>query len=184
MKLWDILKSVGSAAVKTMVPGGGVIIDVVNEFLPDDKKLPSNATGEQLQGAVDSLPPEQRAQLMEREFDVEIERYETLQKMIAADATAKHTTRPYIAKHSFHLLAIVTLVISGLFAWGVYEKDDTLVKAVTDGWPFVLSLVAPFVTLLHAYFGILRKERESKLAAMNGKDSQSGLVKLLGALRK
>ena len=62
MKLLDILGKVGGAVVKTMVPGGGLIIDVVNEFLPDDKKLPADATGSDMQAAVDKLPPDQRAQ--------------------------------------------------------------------------------------------------------------------------
>ena len=73
MNLGDILKTVGSGLIKTLVPGGGLLIDAVNGFLPDDKKLPNDATGEQAQSAIDSLPPEQRASVLKKEYDVKIE---------------------------------------------------------------------------------------------------------------
>jgi len=45
MKILDILKTVGGGLISTLVPGGGAIVELINGFLPDDKKLPSNATG-------------------------------------------------------------------------------------------------------------------------------------------
>ena len=74
MKLWDVLKRVGSVAIRAAVPGGGVILDLVNEFLPDDKKLPAHATGEQALQAIEALPPDQRSRLLEKELDVESRR--------------------------------------------------------------------------------------------------------------
>ena len=98
MKLWDIVKTVGGSVVRNAVPGGGLLVDVVNEFLPDDKKLPAEATGSDIASAVDSLPAEQRAQLMAREFDVDItqiqESNSTLRAMLDADTKTPHTTRP------------------------------------------------------------------------------------------
>ena len=98
MKLWDVVKSVGSAVVREVVPGGGILVDAVNEFLPDDKKLPSNATGKDIDAAVSSLPPDQRARVMEKEFDVDLahirQSNETVRAMLEADAKAPHTTRP------------------------------------------------------------------------------------------
>ena len=47
MKLWDIVKTVGSAALQVALPGtGSLIVGAVNELLPDDKKLPAGATGD------------------------------------------------------------------------------------------------------------------------------------------
>jgi len=39
MKLGKILGVVGKTALSVLVPGSGQIIEAVNEFLPDDKKL-------------------------------------------------------------------------------------------------------------------------------------------------
>lgn len=168
MKLLDILGKVGGAVVKTMVPGGGLIIDVVNEFLPDDKKLPADATGPDMQAAVDSLPPDQRAQLLGREFDVQIEEHHTLQAMLQAEQGSTHTTRPRIALGSFQLVAFVTVVVVSLWAYAVAIENEKLVAAVVDGWPFVAAVIAPFVTLLWAYFGVLKNEQRNRLNAANG----------------
>lgn len=168
MKLLDILGKVGGAVVKTMVPGGGLIVDVVNEFLPDDKKLPADATGSDMQAAVDSLPPDQRAQLLGREFDVQIEEHHTLQAMLQAEQGSTHTTRPRIALGSFQLVAFVTVVVVSLWAYAVAIENEKLVAAVVDGWPFVAAVIAPFVTLLWAYFGVLKNEQRNRLNAANG----------------
>ncbi|MCP4282554.1 MAG: hypothetical protein GY776_21475, partial [Alteromonas sp.] len=105
MKLLDILGKVGGAVVRAVVPGGGLIVDVINEFLPDDKKLDSGATGSDVSNAVQSLPAEQRAKLLGREFDVDITQIQesnaTLQAMLHADTKTPQTTRPYIAKGAF-----------------------------------------------------------------------------------
>jgi hypothetical protein len=106
MKLWDIVKNVGGEIVKSVVPGGGLLVEAVNAFLPDDKKVAKDATGDQLRTAVESLPAKQRAELMEKEFDVDIvqikESNQTVRTMLEQDAKNPHTTRPYIAKHAFH----------------------------------------------------------------------------------
>ena len=168
MKLWDIVKTVGGAVVRNAVPGGGLLVDVVNEFLPDDKKLPAGATGTDVQAAVDKLPPDQRAQLMGREFDVQIEHHHTLQAMLQAEQGCSHTTRPRIALGSFHLVAFVTIVAILLWAYAIAIESEKLVAAVVDGWPFVAAVIAPFVTLLWAYFGVLKNEQRNRLNAVNG----------------
>lgn len=171
MKLLDILGKVGGAVVKTMVPGGGLIVDVVNEFLPDDKKLPADATGSDMQAAVDSLPPDQRAQLLGREFDVQIEQHHTLQAMLQAEQSSTHTTRPRIALGAFHLVAFVSIVAISLWGYAIAAGDENMVEKVTDGWPFVAAVVGPFVTLLWAYFGVLKQEQRNRLNAANGSTS-------------
>lgn len=188
MKLWDVVKSVGSSVIREVVPGGGILVDAVNEFLPEDKKLPNNATGKDVDDALAALPADQRARIMEKEFDVDITQIrqsnETLRAMLSADAKTKHTTRPYIAKHAFHVLAFA--VIGTISAWwvGVVTGNTDLVGAVTEGWPFVLSVIGPFVVLLRAYFGVLRDEDRNRLDAAGGKSSPAGLAGALSGLFK
>jgi len=177
VKLWDVIKTVGSGVVREVVPGGGLLIDAVNEMLPADKRLPNDATAKDMERAIDSLPADQRGKVMEKEFDVDIERIqqsnETLRAMLAADSSMKHTTRPYIAKHAFHVVAFAVVVTVSAWAYGVVIKDVSIVDAIMDGWPFMLSVIGPFVVLLQAYFGVLRDESKNRL---NGGQSRGGFL--------
>lgn len=173
MKLIDIVKTVGAGAVRDLVPGGGVLINAVNEFLPEDYRLPSDATGRDVENALGGLSEEDRARVMEKEFDVDVERIkarnESVQAMLKADAETPHTTRPYIAKHAFHVVALSLLVVVTTWSYGIVTRDSALVDAVTGGWQFVLSVIGPFITLLWAYFGVLRAEQKNRLDAANGR---------------
>ena len=71
------------------------------------------------------------------------------------------------------------MVSISMWAYGIIEANKTIVEAVTDGWPFILSVIAPLVTLLGAYFGILRKEHRARLDAAGGQNNPSGLVGLI-----
>jgi len=186
MKLWDIVKTVGSGIIKTAVPGGGMIIDMVNGFLPDDKKLPNTATGNDVNNAIANLPPEQQATIMSKELDVELtqikESNSTVRAMLDSDAQNPHTTRPYIAKNSFHVIAFVIVVTISLWSYGIIKQDAELIAAVMDGWPFVMAVVGPLVTLLWAYFGVLKQEHKNKLDAANGASTPTGITGILSTL--
>lgn len=186
MKLLDIVKTVGSAVVRSAVPGGGLLLDAVNELLPDDKKLPGDATGEQVRSVVESLPPEQRAAIMGKEFDVDItqirESNETVREMLRSDAANPHTTRPRIALGAFRVVAFAIIVTVGTWAYGVLAGNDTMVTAVVDGWPFVLAVIGPLVTLLWAYFGVLKQEHRQRMEAARGGSTPSGLAGIISAV--
>lgn len=188
MKLWDIVKNIGSAVIANAVPGGGLLLGAINGFLPDDKKLPDNATGSDVQSAINQLPPEQQALIMEKEFDVDMtkirESNQTVRAMLESDAKNPQSTRPYIAKGSFHVIAFSILVIISAWAYGVITGDDIIIKAVVDGWPFVLAAIGPLVVLLHAYFGVLKQEHKNKLDAANGSSTPAGLAGILSNLIK
>lgn len=188
MKLLDIAKKVGLGLLRDAIPGGGLILQAVNEWLPDDKKLPADATGEQVRSAVESMPPEYQAGIINKEFDVEEtqikESNETLRVMLQADATSTHTTRPYVAKHAFHVVALVAVVAISLWGYGITTKQADLVKAVTDGWPFVAAVIAPFVILLRSYFGVLKQEHRQRLDAAGGNPTPSGLGGIISAFTK
>ena len=189
MNLWDIVKTVGTGIISTMVPGGAAIVGAVNAFLPDDAKLPENATGQQAQDALASIPAEQRAQLMDKQFDIQItqikEAYSSNRAMLEADAITPHTTRPYIAKHSFHVVAFVCITTVSLWSYGIIKADDTMVKTIVEGWPFLLAAIAPLVVLLHAYFGVLKQEQKNKLDAATGGGTQpTGIAGLISQVFK
>ncbi len=189
MKLWDIVKTVGSAALQVALPGtGSLIVGAVNELLPDDKKLPEGATGDQAMTAIAGLPPEQQTSVMEKELDVTIEdikqSHNTVRVMLESDAKNPHSTRPYIAKGSFHVVAFTTIVTISVWAYGVFVQNEGIVSAVMGGWQFVLAVTGPLVTLLWAYFGILKKEHKNKLDAANGSVTPPGIAGLVASLFK
>jgi len=188
MKLWDIVKSVGSAVISTAVPGGPLLLSAVNAMLPDDKKLPPTATGSELEQTIQSLPPERRTELMDHEFEIDLtqikESNSTLRAMLEADFKTPQSTRPRIALGSFRVVAASILLIVSVWAIGALTGNDKLVKVVTDGWPFILAVIAPLVTLLHAYFGVLKREHQNRLTAANGGLPSSGIAGIIRNLIK
>lgn len=172
MDLLDIVTKVGGAVVKSVVPGGGAIVDIVNEFLPADKKLTNDATGSDIRSAVDSLPADKRADLLAREFDVDItqiqETNSTLRTMLESDARSPHSTRPKIALGSFYLVAFVSVLVVLIWSYAVVTGNVDMVKTVTDGWAWLSVLIAPFVGFLANYFGVLKSEHRDRLNATIG----------------
>jgi len=185
MKLKDILKKVGGSIIKEAIPGGGAILSVVNDLLPADKKLGPDATGQDMEKALTSAD---RLDYLEKEFDVEIEElrqtHETVRAMLVADAATPQTTRPYIVKQSFHLVSFISIVVVSIWAYAVFDGDDDLVKVIQNGWPFVAAIIAPYVTLLYSYFGVIRKENRDKLDASNGVPTGSILNTVAGFLKR
>jgi len=188
MKLWDIVKTVGSGIIKEVVPGGGAILSVINDLLPDDKKLPHTATGYDINNAIETLPPEQRVAVFEKEFDVDITRIKeagsTLRAMLEFDSQNPHSTRPKIALYSFYVIAFAIVVAISAWGVGVLRSDEDMIKAVVDGWPFILAMIGPLVILLHGYFGVLKIEHKNRLDAAGGNSTPSGIVGILSSLIK
>jgi len=189
MNILEIAKTVGASALNMMIPGAGsAILGVVNAFLPDDQKLPEYATGHDVANAIQAMPADKRAELMSKQFDVDIaqikEAGSTLRTMLESDAKNPHSTRPYIAKGAFLVVAFSIVVIVSLWAISVFNQNVSTVKAVVDGWPFVLAVMTPLVTLLYAYFGVLKDEHKHKLQAASGNAPASGMAGILSAFLK
>ena len=186
--IYDAVKGPLASVAASLIPGGPLILGAVNALLPDGKKLPESATGSQIADAVESLPPEARASLMEKRIDLEIakvaEPNETVRMMLESDARNPQSTRPYIAKGSFLVLAAVIITTIALWGFGVGSGNVELVKAVMDGWQFVLAVVGPLVTLLWAYFGVIKTESKNRLAAASGKEISGFVSGIVNAIRK
>jgi len=188
MKIWEIIEKAGVAALNVAFPGSGTLVaGLVNEFLPDDKKLPATATGQDIKNALRELPPADRARLMEKEIDVDLTRIkqsnETLRVMLQADEKSVHTTRPYIAKGSFQVVAFCICSIVVIWSYGVVIGKAEIIKGVTDGWPFILSVIGPLVTLLWAYFGILKDEHKNRLNSLSGNQSTGVIGSIISSIK-
>lgn len=188
MKLWDIVKTVGATALNVALPGAGTaVIGLVNEFLPDGAKLPQTATGHEVENALQALPPADRAKLMERQFEVDItqirEAHSTVRSMLESDVKNPHSTRPFIALGAFWVVAFAVVTTISVWATGVVTGDSEMVETVVNGWRFILAVIGPLVSLLWAYFGILKTEHKNRLHAAGGSPA-GGLVGALAGLFK
>lgn len=188
MKLFDVLKGAAKIA-GTLHPGVGAAIGLVNGLLPKDKQLPVDATGEDVLSATKQLTPEQQSKILNQEFEYKMkdleESHSTLRTMLASDATNPQTTRPKMAYQAFVLTAVITLMVMTGWLWGVFKSSDPL-TSINNSYPLVLALVGPFVTLMLAYFGILRKEHQNKLAVLsnNKVEPPRNIVDALAAFTK
>lgn len=181
MNLGDILKTVGAGLIENFLPGGSAII---NAFLPDDKKLPVNATGEQAQSAIDELSPELRASVLEKEYDVTIEEIrgftDRFKAMATVDATG-NTTRPQIALMMAQVVCFTIVVTVSMWAYAVITKNDLMISTINDSWMLIGAIIATPTALLRSYFAMRTKEKQQKYEAATG---VSAPVSLLARLLK
>jgi len=179
MNIYDIIKKAGSRIIRNVIPGGDIAVDMINSMLPAGSKVGATVTGYDLQTLMND--PTMPDHVAEGLISLKFEEHETLRTMINADAVQKHTTRPYIAKGAFHVIATVTMIVALMWAWAVASKNDEMVTAVMDGWPFIAAICGPLVTLLWAYFGILKNEQRDRLSG----GQPNGLIgTLVSALKK
>ncbi len=182
MKLKKILASLRplAAVAAPFIPGGPAILAAVNAVLPPDKRLPDTATGGEILSAVDALPADQRAALMEREIDLQIEQERGWTERYKAMAEADgQSTRPRIALMMAWLFVFETVAFAGLLGWGVYQGG---IEALNQPylWTVFASLTALPAGLLGKYFGELRREQQNRL----GMQKPGPLAGLLGVLRR
>jgi len=188
MKLGEILAKVGSTIVKSVVPGGGLIIDLVNGFLPEGKKLPEDATGEQVNQVVKTLPSEQQSQIYLKEIDVElaeISSWTQVQGSLAEADKAGASTRPKIALMMAYIVGFVVLSFSSMWIVAIFRDQVEMVRRLADSWPLMLTIVATPTALLRAYFGMRSKEKKERYSAAMGQAVQpkNFLVDIIKTIR-
>ncbi|MFH1526560.1 MAG: hypothetical protein ABIG69_07905, partial [Bacteroidota bacterium] len=160
----------------------------INEFLPDDKKLPADATGEQAKDAISALPPEQQALVLMKEFDVEIveaQEFTKVQQALAqADATGA-STRPIIAKMMAYCVAFVVLAFSSMWIVAVVGDQVNMMGKLTEAWPLMLAVLGTPTALLRSYFGMRTREKESRYNMATPNSSVPGaLSQIIGMFKK
>lgn len=179
MDFKSILKTVGSGLIANLVPGGSAIVSVINGFLPDDKKLPENATGEQANSAIDTLSPQDKAIVLSKQFDVEITEIREHTKVINAlgevDKTG-NSTRPFIALLMAWVVAFAIVGLVIMLGVAINSKDHETVKAIGDNWPLFIALLGIPGALLRAYFGMRTKEKQQKYEAITGVSAPTGIL--------
>ncbi|MCH9735883.1 MAG: hypothetical protein K0U78_15245 [Actinomycetia bacterium] len=182
MKFKDVLKTVGAGLISSH-PVGAAVLGAVNMFLPDDKKLPEDSTGEQVKSTVDKLPPEQKASLMEKEIDLEIAREEGWTERYKAMCKYDgQSTRPKIALMMAKVFCGVLLGFLIIIAYAVAQEGMAVLNQPYL-WTIFATLTATPAGLLGKYFGELRKEQANRLSVSNpisNKNPISNLFSIFG----
>ena len=185
MNLKDILLSAGASVFKNIVPGGSVIIDVINDALPADKKLNKDATGTDIQSAINSLTPEQQSSLLEKEYDVEIAEINNWSKVQASLSEADQagaSSRPKIAMMMASMVVLSIVLFMSLLSYSIFKGNTEMVKLLGDSWPMIVAILGTPTTLLTAYFGMRTKEKKARYAAASGQPI-SGIAGLLNLIK-
>lgn len=183
MDLKSILMKAGGAVLSSVIPGGGLIVDLINSFLPSDTQVPKNATGTQAISAIQQLPPDKQAEVFTKELDVEIEEIrgfvQVQQALSEADASGA-STRPYIAKLMAYCVCFVTWVFSVMWILAISYDNTTTIRALTDSWPLMLTVLGTPTALLRAYFGMRTKEKKSRYHIASGQPDNTLLNTITG----
>jgi hypothetical protein len=184
MKLWGILKKVGSVALTASTGGAaGPILAAINAVLPSGEQLPENATGDQAMEAIEGLPPSERAAIMDKQFDVEIagiQSWTSIQEALAvADATGS-STRPQIAYMMAWLVVLSAAAIIAALTAAIVTNDVEMVKALMDAWPFILAILGTPAALLRAYFGMRTDEKKARYNTAAGHPAQGIAGAIMG----
>lgn len=187
MKISDILR--GAAGVLgTMNPALGAAIGVINGFLPDDKKLPVTANGEQALKAIEELPPNQRAQIMNSEIELEkakIESWSKIQQTLSVADSAGASTRPKIAIIMAWTVVLSVVPFSAGLAFALFTGNHELIDRIDESWPPLVALIGTPTVLLRAYFGMRTDEKIARYSASIGKESNRGLFSsIINTLKK
>lgn len=171
MKLSQILTIAGAGAINSVVPGAGTLVAAaVNAFLPDDKKISPDATGDEVAAAVNSLPPAHRSALMEKELDVEIEEIKGFTARFAAAAEADKSgssTRPAIALMMARSVCFVIVVYVAAVAVAIILDNSAMVEQISGTWAFIGVLLGVPSALLKAYFGMRTQEKTARYQLAN-----------------
>ena len=179
MKLSDILIKAGSTILKTLIPGSGLLIDSVNAFLPEDKKLPNDATGTQVADAVNTLPPDQRVLVLMKEYDVEIAEitsWTQVQSSLAEADKSGASTRPKIALMMAKIVSFVVVAYSSALIIAIILDRVSMITSLSNTWPLMLAIIATPTLLLRAYFGMRSKEKENRYNVAMGQSIQPSFL--------
>ena len=172
--------------VATTNPMVGGALALVNRFLPDNKKLPAEATGQDVHSAYESLPTNIQAQIDQR-AEVELANInasvDKLEAMVSVESQGANT-RPHIALLMAYVVAFAVIALMLIWGIAVWQKDVEALKSLVDGWPLALAILATPTALLRSYFGLRTIEKRSRYAAATGQPISKVVSQLAGLFKR
>ena len=102
--------------------------------------------------------------------------------MTEVDASG-NTTRPLIAMMMACCVVFTVVLVISIFSYAVVNADNSMIKAIMDGWPFLLAILGTPTALLRSYFAMRTKEKQQKYEAVTGVKPTSLLSTLAGLIK-
>lgn len=189
MDIGSILKSVGGSLLRNaMPPLSGMAFDIINDALPDDKKLSETSTGIDAESALEALPPEQKASLLEKKLDVEIEEIKAhvgvIEALSEVDKTG-NTTRPAIAKGMAQLIGFGVIIILAPIAYAIMVGNPKMIFSISQIWPLIATAIGIPAGIVNSYFGKRTKEKAQKYEAISNTPPVAGVIsQIVGMFKK
>jgi len=186
MNIGKILTTVGMGILKNVIPGVGIVVDTVNAFLPDDKKISPDSTGQQAINAINSLSPDLQAQVFSKQLDVEIVEVQEYTKVISALAEADKTgnsTRPAIALMMARVTAFAIVISVTVWAYAVMMNLVSMMTQLKESWPLLVAILGTPTALLRAYFAMRTGEKKARYnMSQNKLPETNGLAGLVNGV--
>jgi len=183
MDILNVLKTVG-VGLLSATPLGAAALPIINAFLPDDKQLTGNSSGEDAKKAINDLPPEVRQQiaLAKINLQVEEERGQTsrYQAMSAADG---QETRAKLVNKAMNCLIALSLIFVTAVAY-VYSTQGAQAAFSYEMAAVFITVSGTFAYVVRAYFGDLKTETQSRHQVESGNPPiPTGLAGIISAVR-
>lgn len=146
-------------------------------------KFGTENTPEAIMSAIDN-DPNAGVKLREIEAQELGTKGDVMKAMLLSESKSVHSTRPKIAYQAWQVTGTIVLAITFSYVYAVVTGNEEMINAMSSGWPLILALIAPMVGWLNAYFGILRKEDNDKMNAINGKPNYGLLESFVNKFKK
>jgi len=160
-------------------PLGVAAIPVINAMLPNGKKLPENATGQDASNVIAELPPEQQVKIELAEINllVEEEKGRTDRYVAMSQADGQETRAKIVNKAMNTLIGlsvVFVLAIAYVYLTEGAEAAFNYQLAVVFG-----SVTGTFAYVVRAYFGDLRTETKSRHETIDDKPRPESILTTL-----
>lgn len=184
MNIKEILKTVGTAALSTH-PLGLAAIPLLNKFLPSDKQLNANSTGQQAVQFISELSGAQKAQIELAEIELaKTDIQGQTDRYIAMTKADGQETRAKIVDKAMNALIAISVLFMCAVAY-VYATAGAAVAFSTEMAIVFATVSATFAYVVRAYFGDLKVETTSRHAAINNQlPKANGLAGVIEAVRR
>lgn len=189
MNIGSILKKVGGTLLRNaMPPLSGIAFDLINNALPDDKKLSETSTGADAERAITSLPVAQQSSLLEKKLEIEKTEIKEWTNVVSALAEVDKTgnsTRPKIALEQSKLIGFGVIVTISSVSYAIITGDSKMIDSITSAWPLITAVLGIPAGIVASYFGKRSKDKAMRCVVATNTPPVAGMMsQVLGMFKK
>lgn len=175
----------GMSFLKTALGVAGNFVPalkVINQYLPESKRLPDDASAAHVAEIYDEMPPDVQLKLDNKlEHELGLKKEDTSQLRILAEADmAGSSTRPRIAVNMSNVLIFEILAFTVYLFYVVFKEGTAGLDSLSALWVVFGILTATPVSIIMTYFNARTKEKRTRYAVAHGQSANlvSGIFSL------